>query len=48
MLAPPAWVQWISEFIDQIGDINATAPVYSVWDRLNLSQDGAIVPASAF
>ena len=41
-------VQWISDFIDSVGSINATNPVFSVWDRLNLSSDGTIVPASAF
>jgi prepilin-type N-terminal cleavage/methylation domain-containing protein/prepilin-type processing-associated H-X9-DG protein len=41
-------VQWISDFIEIAGNINATVPVYSVWDRLNLSQDGGLVPASAF
>ena len=41
-------VQWISDFIDVAGNITANPPVYSVWDRLNLSSDGAAIPASAF
>ncbi len=41
-------VQWISDFIDTVGNITATPPVFSVWDRLNLSADGAPASASAF
>jgi prepilin-type N-terminal cleavage/methylation domain-containing protein len=41
-------VHWISDFINVQGNISSTAPVYSVWDRLNLSADSAVVPDSAF
>jgi len=41
-------VQWISDYIDIVGDVTANPPRYSVWDRLCLSADGVPVPANAF
>ncbi len=41
-------VQWISDFIDIAGNVTSDPPVFSVWDRLNLSADGAPASASAF
>ncbi len=41
-------VQWISDFIDIVGNVYVTPPVFSVWDRLNVSADGAPASASAF
>ena len=33
-------VQWISDYIDIAGNVGANPPIFSVWDRLNLSADG--------
>ncbi len=41
-------VRFINDFIDTAGFINATAPVFSVWDRLNLSNDGQVIPAGTY
>jgi len=41
-------VHWISDYIDTAGAIGATPPIYSIWDRLNLSADGQVLPSGAF
>ena len=41
-------VQWISDFIDTQGNWNSRPPRFSVWDRLNVSNDGNVVEAKSF
>jgi prepilin-type N-terminal cleavage/methylation domain-containing protein len=41
-------VQFIGDFIDSNGDFSATPIVFSVWDRLNLSADGQILPGNSY
>jgi prepilin-type N-terminal cleavage/methylation domain-containing protein/prepilin-type processing-associated H-X9-DG protein len=42
-------VRWISDFIDiSSGNIANNPPTYSVWDRLNLSNDGQSLDQSKF
>ena len=41
-------VHWISDFIDTNGNWSATPVHLSVWDRLNLSADGALLSAESF
>lgn len=41
-------VQWISDFIDTRGNWNSSPPRFSVWDRLNISNDGNVVDAKSF
>jgi prepilin-type N-terminal cleavage/methylation domain-containing protein len=39
---------FIDDFIDTSGNITLTNPQFSVWDRLNVSSDGATVEADSF
>ena len=39
---------FIGDFIDTSGNITPTNPQFSVWDRLNVSSDGATIDAQAF
>lgn len=41
-------VRFISDYIDITSNVGATPPVYSVWDRLNLSQDGQVLDNSKY
>ena len=44
-------VQWISDFIDIVGNWHEGSPkaaVMSVWDRLLMSNDSRVLPANAF
>jgi prepilin-type N-terminal cleavage/methylation domain-containing protein/prepilin-type processing-associated H-X9-DG protein len=44
-----ASVRWISDFIDiSSGNIANSPPTYSVWDRLNLSNDGQSLQNASF
>ncbi len=43
-----ASVRFISDYISVTGNVGATPPVFSVWDRLNLSIDGQPIDASSF
>jgi prepilin-type N-terminal cleavage/methylation domain-containing protein len=39
-------VHFISDSIDTAGNITSTNPQFSIWDRLNVSSDGATIDAS--
>ena len=41
-------VRWISDYIDTNGRIAKSPPIFSIWDRLIASADGATVPGDAF
>jgi prepilin-type N-terminal cleavage/methylation domain-containing protein/prepilin-type processing-associated H-X9-DG protein len=42
-------VRWINDYVDiSSGNINNSPPTYSVWDRLNLSNDGQPLDSSKF
>jgi prepilin-type N-terminal cleavage/methylation domain-containing protein/prepilin-type processing-associated H-X9-DG protein len=41
-------VRFISDYISITGNTGASPPVYSVWDRLNLSADGQPISAGSF
>ena len=41
-------VRFINDYIDITSNTGANPPVYSVWDRLNLSMDGQTLDNSKF
>jgi prepilin-type N-terminal cleavage/methylation domain-containing protein/prepilin-type processing-associated H-X9-DG protein len=41
-------VHWISDYISAIGSGGTTSDGMSVWERLNASADGCIIPANAY
>jgi prepilin-type processing-associated H-X9-DG protein len=42
-------VRWINDYIDiSSGNITASPPTFSVWDRLNLSRDGQPLSGNSF
>jgi len=45
---PDGSVHWISDFININGNITASPPNFSIWDRLMLSAEGQPLPAEAF
>ena len=41
-------VHWMSDFIDSVDSYGSNPPIVSVWDRLNTSADGLLVPPGAY